>query len=83
MQLFPQPEHTENSHLLSTHRAVVIGASIAGLLAARILSDCFDSVIVVDSDRLPSQTEARRGVPQSVQPHVLFAKGYRSYKGDG
>lgn len=55
----------------------MIGASIAGLLAARILSDFFDSVIVVDADRLPTPASARRGVPQSVQPHVLFAKGYR------
>ena len=26
---------------------------------------------------MPEQPEARKGVPQSVQPHVLFAKGYR------
>ncbi len=44
---------------------------------ARVLSDFFDSVIVVDSDRLPLQPAVRRGVPQSVQPHVLFARGYR------
>jgi len=50
---------------------------MAGLLAARILNDFFESVIVIDSDRLPLHAEARRGVPQSVQPHVLFARGYR------
>jgi 2-polyprenyl-6-methoxyphenol hydroxylase-like FAD-dependent oxidoreductase len=77
MRLFTQPEQTEPSHHPPTRRAVVIGASIAGLLAARVLSDFFDSVIVVDSDRLPSQIAVRRGVPQSVQPHVLFARGYR------
>ncbi|HEY9657777.1 MAG TPA: hypothetical protein V6C65_04875 [Allocoleopsis sp.] len=77
MRSFTQPEQPENSQFPPTHRAVVIGASITGLLAARILSDFFDSVIVVDSDHLPAATAARRGVPQSVQPHVLFAKGYR------
>lgn len=77
MRSFTLPHPTGSSSLPPTHRAVVIGGSIAGLLTARILADFFDSVIVVDSDRLPAQVEARRGVPQSVQPHVLFAKGYR------
>ena len=58
-------------------RAIVIGGSIAGLLTARVLSDYFDRVIILDRDELPATPQARRGVPQSVQPHVLFAKGYR------
>lgn len=57
--------------------AVVIGGSIAGLLAARVLADRFQHVTLVDRDRLPLTAQARRGVPQSVQPHVLFTKGYR------
>lgn len=59
------------------HRAIVIGGSIAGLLAARVLSEQFDRVTIVDRDQLPQTSEPRRGVPQSVQPHVLFTKGYR------
>lgn len=59
------------------HHAIVIGGSIAGLLAARVLAEQFDRVTVVDRDRLPLAAEPRRGVPQSVQPHVLFARGYR------
>jgi 2-polyprenyl-6-methoxyphenol hydroxylase-like FAD-dependent oxidoreductase len=59
------------------HRAIAIGGSIAGLLAARILSDYFEQVIVLDRDRLPTTSSPRRGVPQSVQPHVLFTQGYR------
>lgn len=59
------------------NRAIVIGGSIAGLLSARVLSDYFQQVIVLDRDRLPTTPQARRGVPQSVQPHVLFTKGYR------
>lgn len=58
-------------------QAVVIGGSIAGLLAARVLVEFYDSVVIVESDALPQSPEARRGVPQSPQPHVLFAKGYQ------
>lgn len=57
--------------------AIVIGGSIAGLLAARVLSDQFEQVTIVDRDQLPLTADPRRGVPQSVQPHVLYAKGYR------
>ena len=58
-------------------RAVVIGGSIAGLLIARVLADYFAQVIIVDKDKFSDIPKARRGVPQSVQPHVLFTKGYR------
>ena len=58
-------------------RAIVIGGSIAGLLTARVLSDYFNRVTILDRDELPATPQARRGVPQSVQPHVLFTKGYR------
>ncbi|MCU0553093.1 MAG: monooxygenase [Leptolyngbya sp. Prado105] len=57
--------------------AIVIGGSIAGLLAARVLSEYFERVTIVDRDQLPLTAEPRRGVPQSVQPHVLYAKGYQ------
>lgn len=59
------------------HQAIVIGGSLAGLLAARVLAQQFNHVLIVDRDQLPMTAEPRRGVPQSVQPHVLFAKGYR------
>ncbi len=58
-------------------RAVVIGGSIAGLLAARVLADYFTEVIVVERDRLPPEPTSRQGVPQSNQPHILLTKGYR------
>ena len=61
----------------SPSRAVVIGGSIAGLLAARVLSETFDQVVIVERDHLPPTSAPRRGVPQSVQPHVLFVRGYR------
>ena len=63
---------------MTSVRAVVIGGSIAGLLSARVLADYFEQVIVIDKDKLPQTPQPRRGgVPQSVQPHVLFTKGYR------
>jgi glycine/D-amino acid oxidase-like deaminating enzyme len=40
--------------------AVVIGASIAGLTAARVLADRFGSVTVLDRDTLPDGAAPRR-----------------------
>jgi 2-polyprenyl-6-methoxyphenol hydroxylase-like FAD-dependent oxidoreductase len=57
--------------------AIVIGGSIAGLLSARVLADRFTSVTIVETDKLPELPNPRIGVPQSVQPHILFTKGYR------
>lgn len=55
--------------------AVVVGASMAGLFAARVLSDGFDRVTVLDRDSLPDEPVARRGVPQASHPHVLLEAG--------
>lgn len=55
--------------------AIVVGASMGGLLAARALSDTFAQVTVVDRDRLPTAVASRRGVPQGKQLHVLLARG--------
>ena len=55
--------------------AVVIGASVAGLLAARALSDAFSRVTVIDRDVLPDGPDPRSGVPQSRQLHILLARG--------
>ena len=55
--------------------AVVVGASIAGLLAARILSDGFEQVTVVERDTLPDEPRTRNGAPHAQQPHVLQEAG--------
>lgn len=55
--------------------ALVVGASIAGLLAARVLQESFDRVTVVDRDELPDSPVTRRGVPQAVHSHGLLARG--------
>ena len=60
----------------STSRsAVVIGASMAGLLAARVLADRFDQVTVLDRDDLPDGAASRKGVPQGRHAHGLLASG--------
>lgn len=64
----------ESSSLGSAH-AVVIGASVAGLLAARALSSSFARVTVFDRDTLPSSPAPRRAVPQSRQVHALLTRG--------
>ena len=55
--------------------AVVLGASMAGLLAARTLSDFFGTVTVVERDVLPDDAANRRGVPQGRHLHALLARG--------
>lgn len=57
--------------------AVVIGGSIAGLLAARVLTHHFDRVTLVERDRLPSEPAPRPGVPQSLHVHALLTQGAR------
>ena len=57
------------------NRAVVLGGSMAGLLAARVLADAFAEVVIVDRDKLAGVTTARRGVPQGRHVHGLLARG--------
>jgi 2-polyprenyl-6-methoxyphenol hydroxylase-like FAD-dependent oxidoreductase len=59
---------------LGSH-AVVLGASISGLLAARVLSEHFDQVTLVERDHLPDDGRPRRGVPQARHVHVLLPRG--------
>src|SRR5262245_24905517 len=56
-------------------RAVVIGASMAGLLAARALADFYDTVTVLDRDAFPISDLPRKGVPQGRHAHGLLARG--------
>ena len=59
-------------------RAVVLGASIAGLLAARVLADAYARVTVVDRDELPEASTHRRGVPHGRHIHGLLARGQQA-----
>ncbi len=65
------PSHAGNGH---TH-AIVIGASIAGLLATRVLSDHFERVTLIERDPVNDQPEARKGQPQARHLHALLSRG--------
>ena len=57
--------------------AIVIGAGIAGLVAARVLTDQFAYVTLIERDALPPQAAPRPGVPQARHVHVLLLRGQR------
>jgi len=59
--------------------AVVIGASIAGLCAARVLSDFYDRVTLFDRDTLPDTAANRSAVPQGRHVHILMARGAQEF----
>jgi 2-polyprenyl-6-methoxyphenol hydroxylase-like FAD-dependent oxidoreductase len=66
-----------NTNTDSHHRAIVIGGSMAGLLAARVLLDHFTEVVLIERDDVPDPLKARSGVPQSQHVHVLLTQGQR------
>ncbi len=55
--------------------AVVLGASMGGMLAARVLADFYQTVTVVERDVLPDDPTNRRGVPQGRHAHALLRRG--------
>lgn len=74
-------EGTRQAGSVSGAHALVIGGSMAGLIAARVLSPHFDRVTIVDRDRLPTEIENRKGVPQGWHGHGLLASGFAGLKG--
>ncbi|MGH7864653.1 MAG: FAD-dependent oxidoreductase [Candidatus Binataceae bacterium] len=55
--------------------AIVIGGSMAGLCAGRVLADFYDKVTLVDRDSYPDGALERAGVPQSRHVHALLKRG--------
>jgi 2-polyprenyl-6-methoxyphenol hydroxylase-like FAD-dependent oxidoreductase len=55
--------------------AVVLGASMAGLLTAAVLTEAYDHVTLVERDELLGDDEPRRGVPQGRHAHILLPRG--------
>jgi len=66
-------EHIDRGPL--GEHAVVLGASMGGLFAARVLADRFRQVTVVERDSLPDEPTSRKGAPQARHPHALLARG--------
>jgi len=59
---------------LGSH-AVVIGGSIGGLLAGRVLSDYFEKVTIVERDEIGDSAGPRKGVPQGNHVHTIYGGG--------
>ncbi|MCX5403741.1 FAD-dependent monooxygenase [Streptomyces sp. NBC_00335] len=56
--------------------AVVLGAGMAGLLAARVLAMRFPRVTLIERDELPQgEPVFRPGIPQSRHAHILWSRG--------
>ena len=56
-------------------RAVVLGAGMAGLFAACVLSEFYASVTIVERDSLPGHPTHRKGVPQDRHLHAFLGRG--------
>jgi 2-polyprenyl-6-methoxyphenol hydroxylase-like FAD-dependent oxidoreductase len=56
--------------------ACVLGGSIAGLIAARVLADHARRVIVLERDAVNVAGHSRPGVPQDQQVHTLLPGGF-------
>src|SRR5262245_55841693 len=65
---------------MPTTSALVIGGSLAGMCAARVLSDFVDRVTIVERDAYPSAHDFRPGVPQARHVHNLLARGLREFE---
>lgn len=64
-------------NILLGKQAVVIGAGMAGLAMAKSLSTHFESVVIIERDRVLGNG-TRPGVPQGKHPHILLAGGLRA-----
>ncbi len=62
-------------HTTKNGHAIVIGASMAGLLAARVLADHFAEITVLERDADPAYAMPRKGVPQAIHAHGLLSRG--------
>ncbi|MEM9447300.1 MAG: 2-polyprenyl-6-methoxyphenol hydroxylase-like oxidoreductase [Cyanobacteria bacterium P01_E01_bin.6] len=77
MTVAPTPHHHHPPRLSmpSDRHGIVLGGSIAGLLAARVLLDHFDQVTLLERDQFPDQPIPRPGVPQGHHVHALLLQG--------
>jgi 2-polyprenyl-6-methoxyphenol hydroxylase-like FAD-dependent oxidoreductase len=67
------------SKLIGKH-AVVVGAGIGGLTAARALADHFERVLILEGDTLPVDAEDRAGIPQGRHVHSLLRGGQDAFE---
>jgi 2-polyprenyl-6-methoxyphenol hydroxylase-like FAD-dependent oxidoreductase len=75
MTLATVPRYDGDRLSADAGHALVVGASMAGLCAARVLADEYRQVTVVDRDPLPVAPVPRDGAPQGAHPHALQEAG--------
>ncbi|HSL00314.1 MAG TPA: hypothetical protein VK869_08240 [Rubrobacteraceae bacterium] len=68
-------EECLDSELTIGSHALVIGGSMAGLLASRVLAARFERVTIVERDRFPGGPAPRKGVPQASHQHIMLRRG--------
>jgi 2-polyprenyl-6-methoxyphenol hydroxylase-like FAD-dependent oxidoreductase len=56
-------------------KAVIIGASLAGLFAAAAVTAAGAQAMIIERDVLPDGATPRKGAPHGRQPHVLLHRG--------
>jgi 2-polyprenyl-6-methoxyphenol hydroxylase-like FAD-dependent oxidoreductase len=65
----------KNSNPYLFNHAIVIGGSVAGLMAAKVLASHFQKVTILDRDEMPEGAEFRKRVPQGAHVHALMEAG--------
>ncbi|MFB2977395.1 NAD(P)/FAD-dependent oxidoreductase [Microseira sp. BLCC-F43] len=70
-----QPLNNSSSRSSNLSHALVIGGSIGGLLAGRVLANHFQQVTIIERDIYPDAPVPRKGVPQSQHLHALLTRG--------
>ena len=70
---------TDESHVALNDKrkhAIVVGGSVAGLLATRVLSDHFETVSLIEKDEVHDRPETRKSQPQTRHVHGLLTSGF-------
>ena len=66
---------TSKTNSQSPKRAVIVGASIAGLMAATAIAPHVDEVTILEKDQLPDGPDPHQGAPQGHHAHILLKAG--------
>ncbi|WP_051942847.1 FAD-dependent oxidoreductase [Streptacidiphilus rugosus] len=60
---------------------MIVGGSFAGLVAARVLADHFDEVVLVEQDEVTDETGVHPHTPQGHHAHAMLARGAEVLEG--